>query len=182
MESLFGGLPAAWQLAAQLLVLSAFAVGGAHTVFPDVYRFIVDDKQFFTGATFASLVALSQAAPGPNMLVFAMFGYQLGGVTGAAANTLAFCLIPFAVSYGIARIAHAASESRWSAIIKAGLAPLTVGVVLASGCILAQGASRAANDNLLVYILAGLTAIAASLTRWNPLWLLVAGAGIAMIV
>lgn len=181
-ETLFGGLPAALQLAAKLMMLSIFSIGGAHTVFPDVYRFIVDEKHYFTGATFASLVALSQAAPGPNMLVFAMFGYQLGGVAGAAADTLAFCLIPFVVSYLVARAAKAASESRWSKIVQRGLAPITVGVVLASGCILAEGAYRGSGERPLAYLLVIATTIIASTTKWHPLWLISGGAAIAMVV
>lgn len=165
-----------WLLAGQLFVLSMFAVGGAHTVYPDVYRYVVTDQAWMSGATFASLVALSQAAPGPNMLVFAMIGFQLEGLIGALAAGFAFCVMPIIFSYAIARFAQRADDTPWKRIVETGLAPLTVGIVLASATILAQGAG----GGWLGYALTAATAGLAVFTRWNPLWVIAAGALIAI--
>jgi chromate transporter len=167
-----------WLLAGQLVMLSIFAVGGAHTVYPDVYRYIVNEQAWMSGATFASLVALAQAAPGPNMLVFAMFGYQLQGLIGAFAAGFAFCVLPIVFSYAIARFSSRAENAPWKQIVAAGLAPLTVGVVLASATIIAQGAG----GGWFGYVLTAATATLAIFTRWNPLWLIIVGAAIAIFV
>jgi chromate transporter len=56
--------------------------------------------------------------------------------------------------------------------VKDGLAPVTVGLVLASGFILATGGATHWSS----YAIAMASAVLASTTRMHPLWLIVAGA------
>jgi len=56
------------------------------------------------------------------------------------------------------------------------VAPLTVGLMLASCYFLA----RSANDSLAADALTGATVVALVVTRINPLWLIVAGALIGL--
>ena len=68
------------------------------------------------------------------------------------------------------------SSARPTAKVRAarlGLAPLAVGLVLASGWILTRGAAQHA---WAAYVLTAATAFLALRTRWNPLWLLLGGA------
>lgn len=159
-------------IAAQMMVLSLVAVGGAHAVLPDVYRFMVTQNGWVDGTTFASLVALSQAAPGPNVLVLTMLGYQVSGVAGAVIAPLAFCVPSSVICYYIARWDKRGGETAWKTRVKAGLAPLTVGVVLASGCILVSGVGV----NAMVVVIAAVTAVLSARKKWNPLWYIGAGA------
>ena len=69
-----------WPFAAHLALLSIVSVGGAHAMLPDIYRFVVIEHSWLGGQEFATLVALSQAAPGPNVLVTTLLGYQIGGL------------------------------------------------------------------------------------------------------
>lgn len=158
--------------AAQMMILSLVAVGGAHAVLPDVYRFLVTQNGWIDGTTFASLVALSQAAPGPNVLVLTMLGYQISGFPGAVAGVVAFCLPSSVMCFFIARWDTRGGETPWKRIIKAGLAPLTVGVVVASGCILVAGVGA----SVLVVAIAAATAYLSATKKWNPLWYIGAGA------
>ena len=159
-------------IAAQMMMLSLVAVGGAHAVLPDVYRFMVTQNAWVDATTFASLVALAQAAPGPNVLVLTMLGYQVSGVAGAVIAPLAFCIPTSVLCYVIARWEKRSGESPWKKTLKAGLAPLTVGVVAASGCILVAGVGVSP----MVVVIAGVTAVLSAIKKWNPLWYIGAGA------
>lgn len=163
--------------AAHLAVLSFFAIGGAHAVLPDVYRYLVADKALVTGATFGSLVALSQAAPGPNVLVLALLGYQIGGAAAAAIATLAFCVPSSIIAYAYARWDKSGGERPWKRIAKTGLAPLTVGVAIASGCILAKSAG---STGVVPMLIAAATAWLSVTRGWHPLWYIAAGAAIGL--
>jgi chromate transporter len=63
------------------------------------------------------------------------------------------------------------SHSRWPAIIQAALVPLSIGLMGASGLILALAADRTWAGALVTAV----AAVLAFATRLNPLWLLLAG-------
>ena len=75
------------------------------------------------------------------------------------------------MAYGVSRVLTRSSHSRWPAIIQAALVPLSIGLMGASGYILAR-----ASDH--TWVAAAVTvgaAVVASATRLNPFWLLLAG-------
>jgi chromate transporter len=167
-----------FELAWKLAKLSLVAVGGAHTVMPDVYRFIVVEKQWLQGQEFASLFALGQAAPGPNVLVLAMFGYRITGMPGAIIAPLAFCLPSAILCYFIARADKQGGDAPWKKTVKAGLIPLTVGVIIAAAGILLQ----TTGSGWLAIALAVTTAALAYKTKLNPLWFIGVGAVLPLLV
>jgi chromate transporter len=57
--------------------------------------------------------------------------------------------------------------------VKAGLAPLAIGLILASGFVLA----RAADRGVVTVLITLLAAAALALTRINPIWVMAAAAG-----
>src|SRR6266550_1137415 len=145
-------------------VMSLFAVGGANAAIPEMHRLAVDVQHWMTDKQFADVFAISQLSPGPNVLIVTLIGYSVAGVAGAVVATLAMCG-PTAV------LAYYVSRFRWPAIIQAALVPLSIGLMGASGLILALTADRTWAGALV-------TAVAAALafaTRLNPLWLLLAG-------
>ena len=58
--------------------LSLLAVGGAITTAPDMHRYLVHQNAWLSDAQFSSSIALSQAAPGPNVLFVALLGWNVG--------------------------------------------------------------------------------------------------------
>lgn len=168
---------AIWALSAHLALLSLIAIGGVQVVLPDLHRYIVEEQHWMSGAQFSALFALGQAAPGPNVLVVTLFGYQIAGIAGALAATVAICLPSSLLTYAVMRVGQRWGETQWKTIAKAGLAPLTIGVVIASGYVLAQSASA----GILGYAITAVTALIAATTRWNPLWLLAAAGVIGAI-
>ncbi|MDQ2779265.1 MAG: chromate transporter [Pseudomonadota bacterium] len=164
---------AAWlALLGHFAVLSLLAIGGAMVTAPGMHRFVVDQTGWLSDGQFTASVALAQAAPGPNVLVVAVLGYNVGGLAGVIA-TMAGILLPsstltFVVSrYGARE--HAAPALR---AITTGLAPLTIGLLGSTGWILLDPTRTRADTWLLV----ALTLLLMLRTRLSPLWPICIGA------
>jgi len=157
----------AWTFA----LMSLFAVGGANAAIPEIQRIAVDLRHWMTDTQFADVFAISQLAPGPNVLIVTLIGYHVAGIVGALVATLAMCGPTAMLAYFVSRFLARSSHSRWPGIIQAALVPLSIGLMGASGLILARTSDR-------TWMAVAITAIAALLafaTRLNPLWLLLAG-------
>lgn len=152
-------------------LMSLFAVGGANSAIPEMHRVAVDVHRWMTDKQFADVFAISQLSPGPNVLIVTLIGYTVAGVTGALVATLAMCGPTAILAWYVSRLLRRSGHSRWPATIQTALVPLSIGLMAASGLILAQAADR-------TWVGALITAVAAVLaftTRLNPLWLLLAG-------
>ena len=154
------------------LMLSLLAVGGAMTTAPDMQRFVVEERGWLSDPQFAASVALGQAAPGPNVIFVAVLGYNVAGLAGVVA-TLAGTLLPSSL-LTLRATRWAASHRQAPALLAftAGLAPITLGLLLATAIVLLL---PAANDwrNVLLAMLAFGVALR---THWSPLVPIAAGA------
>ena len=89
-----------------------------------------------TEAQFSASIAIAQAAPGPNVLFVAVMGYQAAGLLGAA-TTLAGIMLPSTtLALAAARWGHARRDLRAVRAFKAGMAPIVIALMLATGWIL----------------------------------------------
>jgi chromate transporter len=163
-------------MALHLLVLSLVAVGGVNTVLPDIHRLAVEVNGWMTGDEFAELFAIAQAAPGPNTIVVTLIGWHLAGFAGALAATAAMCGPSCLLTFGVTRVWDRFRDRPWRAAVQMGLAPLTVGLVLAAAYLVTRGADR----SLAAYAVTAASAALLLLTRVNPLWLLAAGAALGL--
>ena len=152
-------------------LLSLFAVGGANAAVPEMHRIAVDVHHWMTEKQFADAFAIAQLSPGPNVLIVTLIGYAVAGVAGALGATVAMCVPTAILAYFVSRRLTRSSASRWPAVIQAALVPLSIGLMAASGLIVAQ----AADKNWLAALLTVIVAVIAATTRLNPLWLLLAG-------
>jgi chromate transporter len=160
-----------WSLAWTFGLMSLFAVGGANAVIPEMHRVAVDVHHWMTDKQVADVFAISQMSPGPNVLIVTLIGYSVAGVAGALVATLAMCGPTAVVAYYVSRLLARSTQSRWPAIIQAALVPLSIGLMGASGLILAVTSNR-------TWAAAFVTVAAAVLafaTRLNPFWMLLAG-------
>jgi chromate transporter len=160
-----------WTLAWTFGVMSLFAVGGANAALPEMHRVVVDVQHWLTDKQFADAFAISQLSPGPNVLIVTLIGYSVAGVAGALVATLAMCLPTALMAYGVSRVLTRSSHSRWPAIIQTALVPLSIGLMGASGYILA----RASDHTWVAAAVTVSAAILASATKLNPFWMLLAG-------
>jgi chromate transporter len=152
-------------------LMSLFAVGGANAAIPEMHRVAVDVRHWMTDTQFADMFAISQLSPGPNVLIVTLIGYSVAGIAGALVATLAMCGPTAVLAYYVSRLLVRSSQSRWPAIIQTALVPLSIGLMGASGLILALTADRTWAGALVT----AASAVLALATRLNPLWLLLAG-------
>jgi chromate transporter len=162
--------PSLLELALLFGSLSLVAVGGANTVVPEMHRQAVDVGHWMSDTDFANLYAIVRAAPGPNMLISTLIGWTAAGFWGALVATVAMCAPSCLLTYGVTRIWERYRYTTWRGAVEAGLAPLTVGLVLASGYVLSRAADQDWGDVAVTAATAGI----ALGTRINVLWVLAA--------
>ncbi|HET6720429.1 MAG TPA: chromate transporter [Rhodocyclaceae bacterium] len=156
----------------QSALLAMVAFGGASALLPELHRVVVEQRQWIDERTFAQLFAIAQAAPGPNLLVFSLIGWQVAGVAGAVAATLGFCLPMSLVIFFVFRHWERFRNAPWRAAIQTGVAPLAVGLVAAGGWFI--GVSVGATPG--VWGAVALTVGLMLQRNWHPLWYIGAGA------
>jgi chromate transporter len=152
-------------------LMSLFAVGGAAAAVPEMHRIAIDVHHWMTDKQFTDAYGIAQLSPGPNVLIVTLIGYAVAGLPGALAATLAMCLPTALLAYCVSRVSNRPSQSRWPGLIQAALVPLSIGLMAASALILAQSTDR----SIAALLLTAMVALLASLSRINPLWLLLAG-------
>ncbi len=159
-------------LAFHFALLSLVAVGGANAVVPEMHRLAVDLQGWMTDREFADLFALANAAPGPNVLIVSLIGYHIAGVLGGLVAIVAMCGPSSLLSYLMARLWGRFKAAPWRGLVQRSLAPITIGLVLASGWVL----SVAADVSWIgIAVTAGTAALLFG-TKLNPLWSLAAAA------
>jgi chromate transporter len=124
-------------LAVTFAMLSLIAVGGINSTLPEMNRLTVDVHQWATNAEFINLYAISQAAPGPNLMVVTLIGWHVAGLLGALVATLAVVVPSAALTYVVTLTWTRFREARWRKAIQAGMIPVAVGMIAAAAFIIA---------------------------------------------
>lgn len=179
-------------LFAQYLLLSLLSISGAITTVPDMHRYLVAEHAWLSEAQFSSSVAIAQAAPGPNVLFVALMGWNVGinaggglgagpaawllGAAGLSVTMLGIMLPSTTLAYFATRWGHRNRGRRDVRAFKQGMAPIVVGLLIATGWVLASGNQGGPAPAWHVWLLAGLTTLIVWRTRVHLLWLLAAGA------
>jgi len=161
-------------IAGYFAMLSLFAVGGANAAIPDMQRIAVDVMHWMTAKQFADSFAIAQMSPGPNVIIVALIGYHVAGLAGAAVATVAMVGPSCVLAFLIARLWDRFKHARWRVAVQNGLVPLSLGMIAASAFVIA----RTTDHNVAAAIVTITTAVAAYMTRLNPLWLFAAGGAI----
>lgn len=173
------------------LSLSLLAIGGAITTAPDMHRYLVDEQHWLTDGQFTASIALSQAAPGPNLLFIALLGWYLGvnasggaavgmaawplGFLGALIAMMGILLPSTTLTFVAARWAHHNRELLAVRAFKSGMAPIVIGLLASTGWILSAKLGSA-TDSWRLWLLTALVTLLVWRTRVHMLWLLAAGA------
>lgn len=153
-------------------VLSLLAIGGAITTAPDMQRYVVGERGWLSDAQFTTSVAIAQAAPGPNVLFVAVVGWNIAGLAGVVV-TLAGSLLPSTtLALAASRYGDRHRNSRAMRAFSAGMAPLTLGLLLATGWVL----SAPVRDSWGAMLLLPFTVLMLVKTKLSPIWLVAVGA------
>jgi len=174
--------------------LSLLAVGGAITTAPDIHRYLVDEQHWLTHYQFTSSVAIAQGAPGPNVMFVALMGWNVGMNAAAGMSptptmlyavmlallgvlvTMVGIIVPSAtLTFFSTQWAHKNRDLKGVRAFKAGLAPLVMSLLVATGWLLTGN-----HDNYLedwpMWALAAVTTVIVWRTQTHLLVLLSVGA------
>ena len=166
-----------FELALQFMVLSLLSIGGANAIIPEIHLRVVEIEHWMTDADFSAMFALSQAAPGPNVLIVSLIGWKVAGVAGAVVALAAMCGPSSVLTYGFTQVWDRFRDAPLRIAIQHALAPVTVGLILSSGYVL----TRTSDHSWPAYAITGVTALLTMTTRWHPLWMLAAAAGLGAL-
>jgi chromate transporter len=89
-----------------------------------VHHWVTDDQ-------FATIYSLGQMAPGPNMSMVALIGWQAAGAAGLIIALVAFYLPSSFLTYGCSYIWDSFKDNPWRNSVQRGMAPITIGLMLA---------------------------------------------------
>jgi len=167
-----------WGLFAHFLMLSLLAIGGAIGTAPEMHRYLVEQQHWMTDEQFSAAIAIAQAAPGPNLLFVAVLGWGVAGFLGMCTTMLGILLPSTTLALAAARWGEARRTTRGVQAFVNGMAPLTVGLVLSSGWILAMPSRH--EWALLATV--AVTTLVCVRTRIGPVWLIGAGAVVGAFV
>lgn len=158
--------------------LSLLTVGGGLAAFPEMKALTVEKFHWLTLQQLIHLYSLGQVAPGPNMMMVAAVGERVAGVAGALLVVIAFFGPTGYLTLWTGRLWLRLEGWRWRASIQRGLAPVSIGLLVAGTISLAKGAIF----NWIGVIVA--VAVFALLlgTRINPAFLVLCGAVVGLFV
>ena len=157
--------------------LSLLAFGGGNAILPEMQRQVVDVHHWVTAREFASLFALAQAAPGPNMMVVALIGFRVAGVLGAVVATAAIAVPSSVLTLFVAGLWFRFRDAPWRKALQAGLQPVTAALIMASAVLLVW---TAAVDISAALVLA-VAAVLFLRTKLHPLLILGGAAALGAV-
>ena len=164
-------------LAGYFALMSLFAIGGANSAVPEMYRVAVEIENWMTDRQFADIFALAQLTPGPNVIIVSLIGYHVAGVVGGLVATLAMCGPTCIFAFYIGGVWERFKDAPWRAVIQAGLLPISIGLVFASAFVVAWATAQ---NWIAIAVTLG-TAIVTYITRLNPLWIFAAAALLGLV-
>jgi chromate transporter len=160
------------------VTLSFLCIGGTIPLIPDMHRFFVDSRGLMTTSEFAGYIALAQAAPGPNILYVALFGYHVAGIAGALTTLIAISFGPFIMIVITTKFFTRLQANPWREIVLRGLAPVTVGLMLAGCVLLTKGFV-----DVRAWVIATVSLVCFFVfTKLHPLWLIATGGVVGVLL
>lgn len=175
--------PVAWDIFVFFLKLSLLAVGGANAAVPEMHREVVEIRGWMTDASFSQGYALASAAPGPNVLFVAVIGWHVAGAQGLVAALLGFLGPSFILAWGVAMLTQRLAGDWRLAALRAGLVPVAIGLILATGLVTGAAAARGTGAEMAVALaITGASALFTWRSSLSPLWALGAGGVLGLLL
>jgi chromate transporter len=164
--ALLAGL--AWRFA----LLSLFAIGaGVSVVIPQMHQEFVEQLHLLDARAFAEMLAISQAAPGPNFLLVPLVGWRIAAWPGAIVSLIAFLVLPMTITFIVGRLLNR-HENATIRTVRRSFRPVTGGLWIAAGLVVSLATDR---SPLLIAVTA-LVFIASLTIEISPLWWCLAAA------
>jgi chromate transporter len=153
-------------LAYNMAVFSLFAVGGGVSMLiPQMHQEFVTQYHWLDERSFTELLAVSQAAPGPNFLLVPLIGFRVASWPGAAVGMVAFLVFPVTITFFVGRLLHQ-RENEWIVRFRRAFRPVTAGLWIASGIVVAL----ATDHTLVPVVLTAAVTVLSLAIDISPLW------------
>jgi chromate transporter len=147
-------------------VISLFAIGGGtSSIIPLIHDVAVRQMHWVDDRAFTELLAIAQAAPGPNYMLIPLIGWHVSGIPGAALSLAAFLALPVTIAFVAGRLLHR-HDNPTMAMVRRAFRPVTAGMWVSSGIIIARTADKAITDVAIT----ALVVLLALRIELNPLW------------
>lgn len=148
-------------------MLSLLAVGGGTAVLPEMQTTLLNDYNI-DHMSFVHIYSIGQLAPGPNMMMVLVFGYQIAGLLGALTVLLAFFIPSSVICLFIGRLWDRMGESPWRRAVQNALEPISIGLM----CSGVYAVAKSAIIGPLTTAMAGFAFITILFTRVNPVFVI----------
>jgi chromate transporter len=160
------------RVAALFASLSLVSFGGGNAIIPQMHHDAVTVEGWMDDRTFADIFAISEAAPGPSSLIVTLIGLKAAGIPGALVAVIAM-LVPSSILVFLAtRGWERFRDSPWRIAAERGLAPISLGLIAASGVTIA----RASDHGPAAYAVTAVATVLLVWTKVNPLMVMAAAA------
>src|SRR5688500_11341847 len=159
------------------LLIGALAFGGGQAALSLVERTVVTETGWLAPADLSTAIAFAFMTPGPVLILAPFVGYHVAGVAGGLAAAFGVFVIPWFLAAGSARLLRTATQRPWVRAFGRGAAPTVVALLVVS----AFDIGRASFVGWPTIVIAGAAAVATT-RRIHPVLVLLAGAGIGMIL
>jgi len=164
-------------LAAVFAYLSLLTVGGGMAAFPEMKTLTVDVHHWLTFPELIHFYSVGQLSPGPNMMMVAAVGEWVAGPVGALTVVVAFFLPTALITFGVGRAWGRLEHWPWRTAVQRGLAPVSIGLLLAGSISMAKGAVHGwVNGGMAFAVFALLMT-----TRINPALLILCAASVGLV-
>jgi chromate transporter len=157
--------------------LSLLTVGGGMAAFPEMKVLTVDVHKWLTFSQLIHLYSIGQMAPGPNMMMIVSIGQWTGGFLGAVITVIAFFGPTALLAFAVTKAWKKAGNWPWRTSIEQGLAPVSIGLLLAGTFSMAKGAIT----GLETATIAVVTLLILMQYKINPALLVVGGAVVGLL-
>jgi chromate transporter len=155
-------------------MLSLLAVGGGTAVLHEMQE-VLQSRYQIGPETFVHVYSVGQLAPGPNMTMVLIFGFQIAGILGSALVGLSFFLPSSFLCFWIGRVWARIGDTPWRRAVQSALEPISIGLM----CSGVYAVAKAAIQGPLTIALALTSLVLILATRINPVYVIVVigGAG-----
>ncbi|MFM2485967.1 chromate transporter [Celerinatantimonas yamalensis] len=151
--------------------LSLMAFGGGNTILPEMQHQVVQVHHWLTAQQFSTLFAMAQAAPGPNMMIVPLIGWQVAGIKGLMVTSAAKFIPSSCLTLLTQHFWQRFQYAPWRTRLQQALKPVTVGLVFASAILIAK--PNASHWQLIIIMM--LVTKLSYRYQMHPLWLLAGG-------
>jgi chromate transporter len=164
-------------LALTFALLSILAVGGGTAVLPEMQTLLA--QQFSIDHTqFVHIYSIGQLAPGPNMLMVLVIGYQIAGLIGAGVVLLSFFLPSSLLCFYMGRLWNRFGENPWRRSVQNALEPISIGLM----CSGVYAVAKASIVSSITLVLALITLYLILRTKINPVLVILGSGGLGALL